>query len=149
MHDLPSELGAYILVIDLQSPLAVRSPRPGLLPPGRYAYCGSAYGPGGIRARVRRHLRPVKALRWHVDRLTRHGRIAGVGVLPGGRECELVARLLTTAGARVPMAGLGSSDCPRCPAHLARVVRDFSPAVIGIPSTAVTPRDLSRAAREI
>jgi Uri superfamily endonuclease len=36
------------------------------LSPGLYAYCGNAYSPGGIRARVSRHRRAGKPLRWHL-----------------------------------------------------------------------------------
>ncbi|MFQ5956039.1 MAG: DUF123 domain-containing protein, partial [Kiloniellales bacterium] len=60
--------GAYMLVIDLDAALQLDVPRPTrTLPPGRYVYCGSANGPGGIAGRVRRHLKPEKARRWHVD----------------------------------------------------------------------------------
>ena len=37
---------------------------------GQYAYVGSAHGPGGLRARVGRHLRAEKPLHWHIDYLT-------------------------------------------------------------------------------
>jgi len=59
------EPGAYILSIDLAVPLALDIPKFGAatLAPGRYAYCGSAYGPGGLRARIARHLRRDKSKR--------------------------------------------------------------------------------------
>ncbi len=117
---VPSGPGAYVLLIDLDAPLALevaRLPR-AALPAGRYAYCGSAYGPGGLKARVGRHLHADKALRWHVDHLTRAGRVVEVQAVPGGRECDLLARVLEMAGASVPVPGFGSSDCRRCPAHL-------------------------------
>jgi histidyl-tRNA synthetase len=91
------------------------------LPAGAYLYCGSAKGPGGISARVERHLKRRKALRWHVDRLTVVGDIGGVIVAPDGDECELFDRLHAIAGCTVPVAGFGSSDCRRCPAHLLRM----------------------------
>ena len=42
------EPGAYLLSIELAAPLALGIPRFGAatLAPGRYVYCGSAYGPG-------------------------------------------------------------------------------------------------------
>ena len=72
---VPPDPGAYLLLIELAAPLALGIPRFGaaILPPGRYAYGGSAYGPGGLRARIGRHLRRDKPLRWHVDRLTAPG----------------------------------------------------------------------------
>jgi Uri superfamily endonuclease len=125
--DLPGVPGAYVLVIQLDAPLALKiaSLAPAVLAPGRYAYCGNAHGRGGIRARLARHLRPGKPARWHVDHLTNAGSVVSVGVEPGGRECDLFARVLATAGARVPAIGFGSSDCRRCPAHLASVATDF------------------------
>ncbi len=126
-----NEPGAYLLLIELDAPLTVTSPAPVVLAPGRYAYCGSANGPGGIGARVRRHLRRRKATHWHVDRLTEAGRVVVVGVAPGGRECDLMARLLALPGARVPVPGFGSSDCRHCPAHLAAVPAEFEPGALG------------------
>jgi Uri superfamily endonuclease len=124
----PDAPGAYVLVIDLDRPLRLDIARlpPAVLPAGRYAYCGSAYGPGGLRARVARHLRPCKAVRWHVDRLTEAGRVASVHAVENGRECELLARLLDAPGASVPVAGFGSSDCRRCPAHLVALPEGFA-----------------------
>jgi len=55
---LPKEAGAYLLLIDLDKALSgtIRH-RAFTLPPGLYFYAGSARGPGGIAARVARHLR--------------------------------------------------------------------------------------------
>ncbi len=129
---LTADAGVYLLVIDLDAPLAleIASLPAAVLPPGRYVYCGSAHGPGGIRARVGRHLRAGKAAHWHVDRLTAAGRIAGVRAWPGGRECDVFAGVLATPGARVPVRGFGASDCRRCPAHLAAVPPGFGAAAL-------------------
>ena len=126
MDDVTADSGAYLLVIDLATTLVLDVPRaaPATLPPGRYVYCGSAYGPGGIRARVRRHLRHDKAIRWHVDRLTAVGRVVAVHAAPGGSECALFEQVMKTPGASVPAPGFGGSDCRRCPAHLAAVSAD-------------------------
>ncbi len=117
---VPAEPGAYLLLIELAAPLALHIPSlgPATLPAGRYAYGGSAYGPGGLKARIGRHLRRDKSLRWHVDRLTAAGRAIGLRAVPGGRECDLVRGLLDLPGASVPVPGFGSSDCRSCPAHL-------------------------------
>ncbi len=37
--------------------------------PGFYAYVGSAFGPGGLRARIRHHLESVAQPHWHIDYL--------------------------------------------------------------------------------
>ncbi len=112
--------GAYVLLIELGAPLAldISSLGAATLAPGRYAYCGSAYGPGGLKARIGRHLRADKSHRWHVDHLSATGRIVAFRAVPGGRECDLLDRLLDAPGASVPVPRFGSSDCRRCPAHL-------------------------------
>ncbi|CAA7627533.1 DUF123 domain-containing protein [Magnetospirillum sp. SS-4] len=115
---LPAGTGAYVLLIRLSDRLPLTlAGRSGVitLPPGNYLYCGSAHGPGGIKARVGRHMRPDKAIRWHVDRLTTGGTVAGAWVFPDGDECGLVTLL---AGMPVPVPGFGSSDCGTCPSHL-------------------------------
>ena len=123
LDTLPRAKGAYLLLIELSAPveLTIGTRAPAVLAPGRYAYCGSAYGPGGIAARVGRHLRRDKAVRWHVDHVTAAGRIVAVDAWPGADECALFARTLARPGAHVPIPGFGSTDCRRCPAHLAAV----------------------------
>ena len=105
------------------------------LPRGRYLYAGSAHGPGGIRARARRHLRPEKPVHWHVDRLTNAFGVALVIACPGGSECALLARARSMPGAGVPAPGFGATDCRTCPAHLVRlpdgVARTALPAHLG------------------
>ena len=120
--DLPREPGAYVLFVELGRRLDLSGTALGPvgLAPGRYAYCGSARGPGGLGGRLRRHLRWGKALRWHVDHLTVAGRISALGLAPGGCECALVEGLAGQPGVTVPLAGFGSSDCTRCAAHLLR-----------------------------
>ena len=111
--------GAYVIAIDLAEAVMVTLPgrSPTALTPGRYLYCGSAKGPGGLKARVSRHMRRRKAVRWHVDRLTARGRVAGGWIVPGGNECDL-ARMLAHLPAPIP--GFGSSDCRICRSHLLR-----------------------------
>lgn len=115
---MPNDAGAYVLLIDLAAPFAGRfAGRDFTLPPGRYAYCGSAKGPGGIAARVARHFRRDKKPHWHVDQLTIAARSTSALTFPTGSECALAARLVE-AGASTPLPGFGSSDCRICTAHL-------------------------------
>jgi Uri superfamily endonuclease len=125
--ELPREAGAYVLLINLGGPLSLDMPafRGKSLAPGLYGYCGSAFGPGGIRARVSRHLRGDKPMRWHVDRLTVAGRVEQAGIHIGGRECDLAGELLAR-GCMAVLPGFGSSDCRGCPAHLLRMPDDNS-----------------------
>lgn len=114
---LPAVPGAYVLLVEIAQEVVVRLPRrpEAVLAPGRYLYCGSACGPGGIAARVSRHMRRDKAVRWHIDRLTEAGSVLGAWVFPNGNECALVARLSVLP---VPMTGFGSTDCRSCASHL-------------------------------
>ncbi len=118
----PKTPGAYLLLIALEQGLSctIRK-RTFTLTPGTYAYCGSAKGPGGIAARVARHLRRDKQPHWHIDQLTMAAHAISVLAFPGGSECALVARLTGGSGASIPVAGFGSSDCRHCPAHLLRL----------------------------
>jgi len=107
--------GAYLLLIDVAAPMTMARPEYATLSAGRYLYAGSAYGPGGLRARISRHMRQSKPCRWHIDQLTAVADILGAWVLPNGNECELAAR---HPGLAAPIAGFGSSDCRRCRSHL-------------------------------
>ncbi len=130
----PARPGAYVLVIDLARPLRfqVAGGNTVFLPAGRYAYCGSARGPGGLAARLARHMRLPKPVHWHVDHLTAAGRVAAVGITREDDECALFDKIARLPGVGVPAPGLGSSDCRRCAAHLAAVDAAFGPAAIGL-----------------
>lgn len=109
--------GAYALKILLSKPAALPPRFAGSLPAGTYLYLGSAYGPGGIQARCRRHLASQKSVRWNVDWLTSQAVRIEVLAFPEGSECALVAAA-QAAGAEVPIPGFGSSDCQVCRSHL-------------------------------
>ncbi|WP_237152129.1 GIY-YIG nuclease family protein [Oryzibacter oryziterrae] len=114
--------GAYALLLRFDAPLPVSLPGrlSAVLAPGWYAYAGSARGPGGIAARVGRHLRAEKKPHWHVDRVTAvAGAMEALG-FPGGEECAVVAGLLAAGEWSVAMPGFGSSDCRTCASHLLR-----------------------------
>jgi Uri superfamily endonuclease len=113
----PPLAGAYVLAIELAESVRVALPgKPAAnLIPGRYLYCGSARGPGGLRARLRRHMRRGKTVRWHVDHLTEAGMVLGAWIFRDGDECELAAALSSLP---TPITGFGSTDCARCRAHL-------------------------------
>ncbi|MBF0327353.1 MAG: GIY-YIG nuclease family protein [Alphaproteobacteria bacterium] len=132
-HTEPAELpilsGAYVLIVELATETTVLLPKRQclILPKGRYLYCGSAQGPGGINARVARHMRRDKPIRWHIDQLTSAGRVIGSWVFPGGNECELVRSL---SALPVPIPGFGSSDCRRCASHLLACPVDCDPQIL-------------------
>jgi Uri superfamily endonuclease len=83
-------------------------------PAGRYVYTGSARR--NLEARIARHLRSEKKMRWHIDWLLS---APGVEVVAVRRstlgECTLNRR----AGGQVLVAGFGASDCRAgCGSHL-------------------------------
>ena len=92
--------------------------------PGFYLYVGSARDPGGLRARIERHLRRDKAKRWHIDYLTTSGSFRPVGVFTGTSEERMERALvveLMKAGMDQCVAGFGSTDAPRATSHLLAV----------------------------
>jgi len=125
---LPDDKGAYALLIHLQNPTPLPGRFGGRLKPGLYCYLGSAKGPGGIRARCRRHLKRDKAKRWHIDWLTTEAAAIEAIVWPDLTECTLVRALLEIPGMTAPIAGFGSSDCRTCPAHLLAVPPELDAA---------------------
>ncbi|WP_368484516.1 DUF123 domain-containing protein [Thalassospira sp. HF15] len=122
LRQLPKVAGAYVLVIELEADLTLQNKRFAgkILPKGTYLYCGSANGPGGIAARVKRHCKGDKKPHWHVDELTSNGvgRVVSALVTPSGCECDLRVAFAALPGINIPIAGFGSSDCLGCPAHL-------------------------------
>lgn len=115
----PEWKGAYALVLYFTRPVTfVHQGRSCTLGPGWLVYAGSAYGPGGVGARLRRHFRQDKKQHWHVDRLTTRADSLAAFALEGGSECAVVHRLLASGEFSVPIDGFGSSDCPSCRAHL-------------------------------
>lgn len=115
----PNGPGAYTLVLRLGSPVPFKRGRDRhILSPGWYVYSGSARGPGGIRARLRRHFRRDKSIHWHVDQLTTVAEQITALAIENGSECEIVDRLIRSKLFTPAVRGFGSSDCSRCTAHL-------------------------------
>jgi Uri superfamily endonuclease len=119
---VPDRPGTYVLILRL--PHFAENVRIGRLgcfrfPSGWYAYVGSARGPGGLAARLARHLRPLKPLHWHVDYLRAQAQPVQVWYVAGTqkRECAWARTLSSLPGASVPVPRFGASDC-RCPTHL-------------------------------
>ena len=121
IEECPKSPGFYALWIALDQALTLQRPTPARLPPGLYCYLGSARGPGGLQARLRRHLRTDKSIRWHIDQITKgtQASLAWAWTDESGiaGECDLVARLGAHPRAFHPIPGFGSSDCKCCRAH--------------------------------
>lgn len=115
--------GTYVLVVTLarSTTVEVGALGPIAFEAGKYAYVGSAFGPGGF-SRIDRHRSVASGERtvrhWHVDYLLGHreASLERVVTFPEeDRECELADEL---PGNRV--ADFGASDCD-CRAHLLSV----------------------------
>lgn len=121
---LPAAPGAYLVLIDLTEPTALPLAKVERthLSSGLYVYAGSARGPGGIRARVARHLRRGKKRHWHVDHLTEAAAALAAIPVPGGNECALVQTLVESGGYETPLPGFGSTDCRHCASHLLKAL---------------------------
>jgi Uri superfamily endonuclease len=122
-HEIPAVGGTYALLFLCQHSRAVDIGKLGahLLPRGWYVYVGSAFGPGGLRARCLHHLRPVRRLHWHIDYLRPAASVQGIWFTRDSvpREhlwAEIIGDL---SGASSPVRRFGSSDC-FCPSHLFR-----------------------------
>lgn len=113
--------GTYVLLIEVGAPRSIEVGRLGVLrgQPGTYAYVGSAFGPGGVRARVRRHQRRTDSPHWHIDYLRAVGKLRRVWYTYDSvrRECTWAAVLRAVPEAEVPLDRFGASDC-RCSTHL-------------------------------
>ena len=120
---MTTEVGTYALLLraDDEQTIEVGALEEMTVRPGWYVYVGSAFGPGGLRARVRRHAQGEGALHWHVDYLRAVTALEAVWYTHDTerRECTWAAALRALSGATVPRDGFGTSDC-NCPAHLAR-----------------------------
>ena len=83
-------------------------------PAGRYTYTGSARR--GFEARITRHLRRKKAMRWHIDFLLGAPSVKITQVIRSrGDEC----RLNQASPGCILAPGFGSSDCKAgCRSHL-------------------------------
>ena len=116
-------------------------------PAGQYLYVGSAWGPGGLAARVGRHLRGDGAVHWHVDYLRAQAEPVALWWAAHARdECAWAGHLLAHPGAEIVVPRFGASDCA-CAAHLARVgetlsLSDFFPGAAHVDLSA-TRRGLS------
>jgi sugar fermentation stimulation protein A len=93
---------------------------------GTYAYVGSAMG--GLRGRLRRHMRLQKRRRWHVDYVLDSARVTAIVTCETEErsECTIAGSL---AGRFWAIPGFGASDCS-CPGHLFRATGRASQTIM-------------------
>lgn len=112
--------GAYVLGITITAPISLRLRQQAEtnIAAGTYYYIGSANGPGGMKARLKRHFSTTKKPHWHIDHLTlAAARISALAV-PHGNECDLGQQLAASTLFKHILPGFGSSDCRTCKSHL-------------------------------
>lgn len=121
LTSINSDPGNYALVLASLKTGTMRIGRLGTLAlqPGVYIYVGSAFGPGGLSARIKHHHQIATRPHWHIDYLRAVCDLAEVWFTTAtGRHEHAWARAAARLpGAETPMPGFGSSDC-KCEAHL-------------------------------
>ena len=111
---------SYQLEIILVSPVTLSIGKLGIFnfPTGQYIYTGSAKR--NMQARIARHLRHDKKLKWHIDYLLASPQ-ASIIKVSQFIEAECVLNQ-NTAG-EILVAGFGASDCHAgCGSHLKLVI---------------------------
>jgi len=117
---IPEDKGVYVLFLKCSKVTDIRVGSLGIMrtKPGFYAYVGSAYGGGGIKSRLGRHLKTEKKCRWHIDYIRRHMSFDSAWYTTVSAEMEhTIADKFIETGAEIPFRGFGSSDCG-CVSHL-------------------------------
>ncbi len=112
--------GTYALIMQSSLNTTVQIGKWGklVIHPGFYIYVGSAFGPGGVKARVLRHCRVAKSKHWHIDYLRDF-------VIPVCAWFSYSSEHFEHQWAQVfsdmvnvsPVKGFGCSDCA-CYSHL-------------------------------
>lgn len=115
----PAEPGSYILLLFSPKRSALTVGRLGDLTvePGWYLYVGSALGAGGLRVRLRHHLRPLRRPHWHIDYLRQACDLRAIWFVASAERWEhRWAQTLSAMETAMPLPGFGASDC-RCVSH--------------------------------
>lgn len=123
---LKSHTGTYVLIFHCLSNNQVQVGKWGVIhiEPGYYLYVGSAFGPGGINARVTRHHRTNKEKHWHIDYLREHMDLISVCYSYDNKKLEHQwAQALSAMADMDPVHGFGCSDC-QCYSHLFRTINE-------------------------
>jgi Uri superfamily endonuclease len=119
-YPLESSSGTYALLLALDVPTEIEVGSLGGIQfeSPFYMYVGSAFGPGGLGARVKHHAQPIRRAHWHIDYLRQAADVISIWYSAGSErfECTWASAALELHGASaVPL--FGSSDC-RCSSHL-------------------------------
>ena len=115
--NLPEDKGTYIMIAFVAQMKCLEIGRLGIfeIVPGYYAYVGSAFGTGGLRARLSHHLESTAAPHWHIDYLLGVAEPVEIWCTTGNQKLEHYwSDVLERATVfRVPIPRFGSSDYHR------------------------------------
>lgn len=113
--------GTYALVLECTRTERIEIGKLGQLDvqPGVYVYIGSAFGPGGLEARIRHHANAAVRPHWHVDYLRMKCPLVEVWFSDTTFRLEhaWASAVSQMPGAVIPLPRFGSSDCA-CATHL-------------------------------
>lgn len=112
---LPKAPGSYLLCLLLEHDTRLLAGRLACqFQAGHYLYIGSALGPGGLRARLGRHISGAGKKHWHIDYLREYCRYQGACWTRASKSMESawVPAIQALPGAMVPCEGFGASDSP-------------------------------------
>jgi len=118
---LPDKPGTYVLCLSLAQSTQIQIGKLGLFSFSRgfYFYVGSAFGPGGIRARCGHHIKHSSKPRWHIDYLRQHCDLSRILCSTDNQHLEHQwADIISSVNEiSAPVNRFGSSDCS-CQSHL-------------------------------
>jgi Uri superfamily endonuclease len=136
---ITAQPGTYVLVLRCFTTRTVGVGRigPVRLAPGWYLYVGSAFGPGGLRARIGHHTKRSARPHWHIDYIRQdthlesvlyrcgvrceHEWAGEIGARPGA-TVVLRASGVQIAGARLTCSGSTPFQCTPNPLWQCRVI---------------------------
>jgi Uri superfamily endonuclease len=121
---IPSSPGTYALILFCPRTRRIKVGKLGVFDvrPGWYAYVGSAFGPGGLKARSRHHRRRTARPHWHIDYLRAVASLRAIWFTSDAvpREHQWAEMVGALPEASTPIPRFGSSECT-CPSHLFRL----------------------------
>lgn len=121
IEQLPTNKGIYLLILRLTEDIEIEVGKLGKqkFTSGWWIYVGSAYGTGGLKARLKHHISTShKRLHWHMDYFRPHAVLEKIIVCEHARHYEhsIANYLRTEVKLFYPHIGFGASDCI-CPSH--------------------------------
>ena len=110
-----SDKGTYILLMkaDVKMPVVIGKLGVLNIQHGYYAYVGSAFGSGGLKARLGHHMKIASKPHWHIDYLRKEVNLIKIYFDQSGERLEncWAKSLEKIPEAEIPLIGFGASDC--------------------------------------